>query len=198
MTATPRTRSPWWRRLGLLALLLALGGGLAYLDQRNERAPAPAPSDPAGEPDYFLEDAQMTRFDEQGRAYQRLDTPRMVHTPADDVIRAEKPHGYLIDDDQREWQITGDRGQLAEDGNLLTLEGNARLVQPTNAWSLETQTLHYDNRSAHAWSDTSSVLRQHNQTMRGDRFDAWINENRMRLTDNVQGRLPQQPKDQGS
>ena len=34
--------------------------------------------------------------------------------------------------------------------------------------------------------------------LRGDRFDAWINEDRMRLTDNVQGHLPQQPQSQQS
>ncbi|WP_239496283.1 LPS export ABC transporter periplasmic protein LptC [Salinicola peritrichatus] len=191
-------QSPWWRRLGLTVLLLLLGGGLAYLDQLGERQPEPVPSDPAGEPDYYLEDASMTRFDQQGRAYQRLDTPRLVHTPADDIIRAQAPHGYLIDDRQRQWQVTSDTGVMDRSGEQLTLEGNARLIQPEQAWSLETQTLHYDNREAHAWSDTPAVLRQHDQRMRGDHFDAWINEDRMRLTDNVQGHLPQQPQSQQS
>ncbi|GHB31183.1 LPS export ABC transporter periplasmic protein LptC [Salinicola rhizosphaerae] len=198
MAQRATSRSPWWRRLGLLALLLALGAGLTYLDQRGDRTPQPVPSDAAGEPDYYLEDASMTRYDEQGRAYQRLDTPRLVHTPSDDIIRAQTPHGYVVDDEQRRWQLTSDSGQLSRGGERLTLEGNARLVQPEQAWQLETQTLHYDNREAHAWSDTASVLRQHNQTMRGDRFDAWIDENRMRLTDNVQGNLPQQSEDTGS
>ncbi|WP_244179923.1 LPS export ABC transporter periplasmic protein LptC [Salinicola salarius] len=199
MAKTAGFQSPWWRRLGLLALLLILGGGLTYLDQRGEDQQESATSNTAGgEPDYYLEDASMTRFDAQGRAYQRLDTPRLVHTPADDVIRTETPHGYLIDDQQRQWQVTSDTGQLSRGGEQLTLEGNARLVQPEQAWSLETQTLHYDNREAHAWSDTSSVLRQHDQRMRGDRFDAWIDEDRMRLTDNVQGYLPQQSQSQQS
>lgn len=196
MAKTAGFQSPWWRRLGLLALLLILGGGLTYLDQRGEDQQKSAISNTTGEPDYYLEDASMTRFNAQGRVYQRLDTPRLVHTPADDIIRTETPQGYLIDDQQREWQVTSDTGQLNRGGERLTLEGNARLVQPEQAWSLETQTLHYDNREAHAWSDTSSVLRQHDQRMRGDRFDAWINEDRMRLTDNVQGYLPQQPQSQ--
>ncbi|WP_110602328.1 LPS export ABC transporter periplasmic protein LptC [Salinicola lusitanus] len=198
MAKTVRFQSPWWRRLGLLVLLLVLGGGLTYLDQRGENGQEPVIGNTVGEPDYYLEDASMTRFDERGRAYQRLETPRLVHTPSDDIIRTEAPHGYLTDDQQRQWQVTSQTGQLSRSGEQLTLEGDARLVQPEQAWSLETQTLHYDNREAHAWSDTPSVLRQHNQTMRGDRFDAWINEDRMRLTDNVQGRLPQQSEDQGS
>ncbi|KAA0020860.1 LPS export ABC transporter periplasmic protein LptC [Salinicola corii] len=198
MAKTARFQSPWWRRLGLLVLLLALGGGLTYLDQRGENDQEPVIGNTVGEPDYYLEDARMTRFDEQGRAYQRLETPRLVHTPSDDIIRTEAPHGYLTDDQQRQWQVTSQTGQLSRSGEQLTLQGDARLVQPEQAWSLETQTLHYDNREAHAWSDTPSVLRQHNQSMRGNRFDAWINEDRMRLTDNVQGRLPQQSEDQGS
>lgn len=198
MAKTARFQSPWWRRLGLLALLLILGGGLTYLDQRRESQQEPTIGNTTGEPDYYLEDASMTRFDAQGRAYQRLDTPRLVHTPADDIIRTEKPHGFLTDDQQRQWQVTSETGQMSRSGQQLTLEGNARLVQPDQAWSLETKTLHYDNREAHAWSDTPSVLRQHNQSMSGKRFDAWIDENRMRLTDNVQGHLPQLSEDQGS
>lgn len=198
MAKTARFQSPWWRRLGLLVLLLVLGGGLTYLDQRGENDQESVIGNTVGEPDYYLEDASMTRFDEQGRAYQRLETPRLVHTPSDDIIRTEAPHGYLTDDQQRQWQVTSQTGQLSRSGEQLTLQGDARLVQPAQAWSLETQTLHYDNREAHAWSDTPSVLRQHNQSMRGNRFDAWINEDRMRLTDNVQGRLPQQSEDQGS
>ncbi|MAM59477.1 MAG: LPS export ABC transporter periplasmic protein LptC [Salinicola sp.] len=198
MAKTARFQSPWWRRLGLLVLLLVLGAGLTYLDQRGENDQEPVIGNTVGEPDYYLEDASMTRFDEQGRAYQRLETPRLVHTPSDDIIRTEAPHGYLTDDQQRQWQVTSQTGRLSRSGEQLTLQGDARLVQPEQAWSLETQTLHYDNREAHAWSDTPSVLRQHNQSMRGNRFDAWINEDRMRLTDNVQGRLPQQSEDQGS
>lgn len=198
MAKTVRFQSPWWRRLGLLVLLLVLGGGLTYLDQRGQTKQAPIIGNTLGEPDYYLEDASMTRFDAQGRAYQRLDTPRLVHTPSDDIIRTETPHGYLTDDQQRQWEVTSDTGEMSRSGEQLTLQGNARLVQPEQAWSLETQTLHYSNREAHAWSDTTSVLRQHNQSMQGERFDAWIDEDRMRLTDNVQGHLPQQSEDQGS
>lgn len=198
MAKTVGFQSPWWRRLGLLILLLVLGGGLTYLDQRGDTEQAPIIGNTLGEPDYYLEDASMTRFDAQGRAYQRLDTPRLVHTPSDDIIRTETPHGYLTDDQQRQWQVTSDTGEMSRSGQQLTLRGNARLVQPQEAWSLETQTLHYDNREAHAWSDTTSVLRQHNQSMQGERFDAWIDEDRMRLTDNVQGHLPPQSEDQGS
>ncbi|WP_204352657.1 LPS export ABC transporter periplasmic protein LptC [Salinicola halophilus] len=196
MKQTARWQSPWGRRLGLVAILLLLGGGLAWLDQRGEQQDEPVPGNEAGEPDYYLEDASLTRFDADGRPYQRLETPRMVHTPADDVIRAETPHGYLIDSDERQWQITSESARLLRGGEALTLEGDARLVQPDQAWQLATQTLHYDNQDAHAWSDTPSVLSQHDQRMSGERFDAWIDDNRMRLTNDVKGYLPQQPEDQ--
>ncbi|WP_110685240.1 LPS export ABC transporter periplasmic protein LptC [Salinicola aestuarinus] len=196
MKQTARLPSPWWRRLGLVALLLLLGGGLAWLDQRGEPESEPLPGNEAGEPDYYLEDANLTRFDADGRPYQRLETPRMAHTPIDDVIRAETPHGYLIDAEERQWQITADSARLMRGGEQLTLEGNAQLVQPDEGWQLETQTLHYDNPQAHAWSDTPSVLSQHDQRMSGERFDAWIDDNRMRLTNDVKGYLPQQPEDQ--
>ncbi|RTR06084.1 LPS export ABC transporter periplasmic protein LptC [Halomonas nitroreducens] len=177
-------------RTWLLLLLLALGGGLALLDQRDASPPGAVPRDAAGEPDYFLEDARLTRFDAQGRPHQRLETPRLVHTPDDDVTRLTTPEVRLRDDSGRRWLASADRGRLGAGGNPLLLEGDARLTAPRERWHLETETLHYDADTGHAWSETPALLRQPPQQMRGERFDAWLHDNRARLTDNVRGHHP--------
>jgi len=176
-------------RSALLLLLLALGGGMALLDLEPP-VPGPVPGGEAGEPDYYLEDARLTRYDAQGRPHQRLVTPRLTHTPHDDVTRLDQPEARLIDNAGRGWLASGERGSLGANGDLLTLSGNARLLAPAERWQLDTEVLHFDADSGHAWSDTPTLLRQPPQRMRGERFDAWIHDNRVRLTDNVRGYHP--------
>ncbi|WP_163560183.1 LPS export ABC transporter periplasmic protein LptC [Halomonas sp. NO4] len=183
-------RSRFAFRLGLLGLLLALGGLLVWLDPGESPAPGPVPHDTAGEPDYYLEQARLTRFDASGQAHQRLTSPRLSHTPHDDVTRLESPRAKLVDDDGRRWIASADSGRLGAGGNPLTLSGDARLLAPAERWQLDTEVLHYDADSGHAWSETPATLRQPPQRMRGERFDAWLNDNRARLTDNVRGYHP--------
>ncbi|MDR5859621.1 LPS export ABC transporter periplasmic protein LptC [Halomonas eurihalina] len=177
-------------RTWLFLLLLALGGGLTVLDLRDDDAPGPVPRDAAGEPDYYLEDVEATRFDAEGYPHQRLDTPRLVHTPIDDVTRLENPDVKLRDDDGRHWTARSEQGRLETGGNPLILSGDVRLEAPREHWQLSTQRLHYDADTGHAWSDTPATLSQPPQSMQGDRFDAWLHDNRARLTDNVRGHHP--------
>lgn len=185
-------------RLWLALLVLALGGLLAVIEQRDASLPGPVPSDQAGEPDFYLEGARMTRFDAQGAPHQRLESPRLVHTPVDDVTRAVTPRLRLYDATGRTWFAHGDSGTLGPGGNPLTLSGDARLEAPEEGWQLDTETLVYDADTQHAWSESEALLRQHQQRVRGERFDAWIDEGRMRLTDNVRGVHPPPREEQGS
>nr|WP_298410095.1 LPS export ABC transporter periplasmic protein LptC [uncultured Halomonas sp.] len=174
----------------LALILLALGGLLTFIEQRDAPSPGPVPRDTAGEPDFYLEGARMTRFDAEGKPYQRLETPRLVHTPVDDVIRATTPDIRLYDDEGRTWFAGSNSGTLGPEGNPLTLEGDAWLEAPEQGWRLETQTLVYDTHERHAWSESEARLSQHQQRVRGERVDAWIDSARMRLNGNVRGVHP--------
>lgn len=177
-------------RTWLFLLLLALGAGLALFDQRDTGQPGPVPYNASGEPDYYLEQARVTRFNDQGKPHQQLTTPRLTHTPNDDVTRLETPWVSLRDDSGRLWTAEAQSGRLGPGGNPLTLDGKARLSAPAERWELVTETLIYDADTGHAWSEAPATLSQAAQWMRGDRFDAWINDNRVRLTDNVRGHHP--------
>lgn len=177
-------------RFWLLLLLLLLGGLLTWLDPWRPAPPGPVPTDEAGEPDYFLENVRLTRYDAQGVAHQRLTSPRLVHTPHDDVTRALTPLAHLIDHEGRLWVASGATGRLGPGGNPLTLSGEARLFAPEELWQLDTDILHFDADTGHAWSDTPALLQQPPQRMSGERFDAWIHDNQARLTDNVRGHHP--------
>ncbi len=182
-----RTRA----RLGILILVLTLGGVLTLIDQRNTlMAPGPAPDSAQGVPDYYLEGVTYTRFDEQGQRAQTMESPRVSHTPEDDVTRAVTPHFTLLGDDGNQWTADGERATLGPDANTFELAGNAVLRQPADGWQLETDVLHYDLPSKHAWSDSDAVFTQNEQRTRGDRFNGWVDEDRMTLEGNVQGFHP--------
>ncbi|HIX62722.1 MAG TPA: LPS export ABC transporter periplasmic protein LptC [Candidatus Halomonas stercoripullorum] len=177
-------------RIWMALLLLLVGGIIAWLDPRQVTPPGPVPRDEAGEPDFVLEMARMTRFDATGNAHQRLESPRLVHTPHDDVIRAVTPLAHLIDQEGRLWVASGQIGRLGPGGNPLMLSGDARLFAPQERWQLDTDILHFDADTGHAWSDTPALLQQPPQRMRGERFDAWIHDNQARLSHNVRGHHP--------
>ncbi|WP_106478405.1 LPS export ABC transporter periplasmic protein LptC [Phytohalomonas tamaricis] len=190
MALTFKRLSP---KIWLVVMLLALGGVLALFEQRGiVTAPGPSPDTEEGEPDYYLEGATYTHFDAKGQPYQTLTSPRVSHLPADDITLARQPHVELVGKDQHIWQADGDSAEIGPNNDTLKLIGNAKLLEPTEGWQLETDVLHYDRRDAHAWSDSETRLSQHEQRMRGDSFDAWINEDRMILDGNVRGTLPPQ------
>lgn len=189
-----RLSPKWW----LALILLALGGLLALIEQRNIPLPAPPPTAESGEPDYYLEDAKLTRFDAAGNAYQRLATPRLTHTPIDDVTRLESPDARLVDDRGRVWFASADTGRLGANANPLTLSGNAQLEAPGEGWRINSEVLIYDADDNHAWSESDAVLRKFQQRVRGDRFDAWLDSGQMQLNGNVRGYHPPIDEESGS
>ncbi|MDW5378631.1 LPS export ABC transporter periplasmic protein LptC [Halomonas sp. HP20-15] len=184
----------WW----LALILIALGGLLALIEQRNISLPAPPSTAASGEPDYYLEDATLTRFDAAGTAHQRLETPRLTHTPDDDVTHLETPDARLVDDRGRVWFASADTGRLGANANPLKLSGDAQLEAPEQGWQINSEVLVYDADTGHAWSESEAVLRKFQQRVRGDRFDAWLDSGRMRLNGNVRGHHPPIDEDSGS
>ncbi len=189
-----RLSPKWW----LALVLLALGGLLALIEQRNISLPTPPSTSESGEPDYYLEDATLTRFDASGSAHQRLETPRLTHTPDDDVTHLETPDARLVDDRGRVWFASADTGRLGASANPLTLSGDAQLKAPEQGWQINSEVLVYDADTGHAWSESAAVLRKFQQRVRGDRFDAWLDSGRLQLTGNVRGHHPPIDEESGS
>lgn len=177
-------------RIWLALLLVILGAVLTFIEQRDAGTPGPIPRDSAGEPDFYLEGVTLTRFDEKGRPHQRLVTPRLVHIPDDDSTRAETPKARLLDGDGDLWLANGQEGTLSTGGNRLVLHGDAHLESPGEGWQLDTEILHVDTVTNHAWSDSEARITQPPQRMRGDRLDVWFDDDLMRLTGNVHGFHP--------
>lgn len=179
-------------RVAILFVIVLVGLVLALIDQFNSGAPESAlPAVPEGQPDYVLEQADFVRFDAQGKRYQSMTSPHVVHMPDNQVTMATEPRIAIVDDASRLWNISGQLGSLSEDGAQITLSGDAKAVAPSEQWRLETATLHYDRAQDKVWSETDSRFFQADQTIRSDRFEALLTPKTVTLTGNVQGVIPQ-------
>lgn len=177
-------------RAGLAGLVIALGALLVWLDPGGPQQTAIDPEAQAQEPGHVLENAELTLFGDDGNIMQSLKTPRLLHTPQLSDTWAKEPRAVLYDSDSRQWLANADEGTLNTATQELVLTGSAQLIAPQEGWQLDTQELHYDGLNRHAWSETPVMLQQPPQQMNASRMDAWLNESRVRLTDNVRGIHP--------
>ncbi|WP_176502832.1 LPS export ABC transporter periplasmic protein LptC [Cobetia sp. 5-11-6-3] len=176
-------------RLWLMLLLLLVGGVMALIEQRNSLESTVDVDASSDEPDYYLEGADMTRFDARGVSIQSMTSPHIEHTPGDDVTRAQAPKIRTNDSEDRRWYATGDSGVLSAGGDTFTLEGSARLRQPSDAWTLDTDVLHYSREQNRAWSDVPVVITQNGQRVESDRFSADLSQDSAQLEGRVRSTL---------
>lgn len=177
-------------RIWLAGLVIALGALLVWLDPRGPQDTSIDPEAQAQEPGHVLENAEITLFGDNGNVLQSLKTPRLIHTPQQSETWTEEPEALLYDNEDRQWLASADVGTLNTATQSLLLSGSARLIAPDEGWQLDTELLHYDGVTQHAWSDTPVMLQQPPQQMSASRMDVWLNDSRVRLTDNVRGTHP--------
>lgn len=178
------------KRVWVTAMVLILGGVLVWLDPRGPQDQAIDPEARAQEPGHVLENAEITLFGETGAIQQSLTTPRLVHTPQAAMTDVTQPRVILFDSEERQWRATAETGTLNTDTQLLTLAGSAQLLAPDEGWQLNTELLHYDGITRHAWSDAETILQQPPQRIDASRMDVWLDDSQIRLTNNVRGVHP--------
>ena len=178
-------------RLWFILVLLIAGGIMAWIEQRDRaNEPDAALGNQQEVPDYYAEGATYTRYNDQGEIYQTLTSPRITHTPNDDITHASTPKLTWTASGGDIWHGRGDTGRVEGNGERIILSGHARLHQPDNDWTLSTDTLHYTQQDQHAWSDVTSTFTQADQTTTSNRFDAWIDQDRAVLEGDVKGNYP--------
>ena len=110
-------------RSALLLLLLALGGGMALLDLEPP-VPGPVPGGEAGEPDYYLEDARLTRFElPSGRVAQVFGPPTNLNFELHEASGRGSGDGEFL----RVWP-GGEQGVFPEDSEWSNGDGEVILA----------------------------------------------------------------------
>ncbi|MFG6666760.1 LPS export ABC transporter periplasmic protein LptC [Halomonas sp. HNIBRBA4712] len=181
------------KRLWMPALVIALGAWLVWLDPGGREALEVDPEVQREEPGHVLDNARLTLFDDTGAVSQRLETPQLIHTPQQALTEIEAPEATLFDSEQRQWLANADRGILQNERQTLVMEGNARLLAPDEGWQLDTERFVYDGRERHAYTEAPALLQQPPQRMSAERMDVWLDESRVRMSDNVRGTHPPVP-----
>ncbi len=100
---------PSLRQLMVLLLLVSMGVLLVWLQDVN--LPAPRTQLPAqyGEPDYYVENASLSRFDAQGQRLQKIDSVQVTHYPEKDLAVFEKPLLHHYAPSGQAWRVVAER-----------------------------------------------------------------------------------------
>lgn len=107
---------PSLRKLGALFALISLGALVVWFQDINLPAPrAPLP-EKHGEPDYYVEEARLTRFNNQGQRLQTLKAKQVTHYPEKDLSLFEKPLLHHYSEQGQVWQVVAEQAEhLGED-----------------------------------------------------------------------------------
>lgn len=117
-------------RLGVLALIIAAASALWWLD--TLRAPDEAPRAPAEarhDPDHYFDGFQLRAHEGAGPPRYVLDGRRLVRYADDGSGEVSAPRLRYTPAGAPPWNVTGERGTLAPDGDRVDIEGNVVMTR---------------------------------------------------------------------
>ncbi len=113
--------------LGLLAL------ATWWLADQVRRNGEPQPANSASQPDFIVEGVRSSRLGPDGQIQTLMRAVALVHTPAGDVARFEKPEVYYVRDQAPPVTVTAERGASRNGNETIDLAGKVRVVRAADA-----------------------------------------------------------------
>jgi LPS export ABC transporter protein LptC len=173
-----------------LVFLVGLAVGSWWLNRGREGTERVAAVRTA-QPGYYLRGATLQQTDETGRVELTVTAERAVQDPATRTVQAEKLRVDYFLDEPRTWRMTAREGTLPQDGQVLTLRGDVRLVglgAGTTPPVIRTERLRLDvDASVASTRDPVRIeLAPNTVTARGMRAD--LKTDRLRLESDVHGK----------
>ncbi len=129
-------------RIVMVASLLIFTGLFRWLPQAVPPIKLPAVIK-SRDPDYYIENFNLTAMSEQGRPKYLLKGVGLVHLPNEENSRIDKP--YLVQYEQPDAQnnsytlTTADTGWISADGKRLLMSGNVQVVRGEDKNSVSTE-----------------------------------------------------------
>lgn len=121
------------RLAGLFALLL-LGGLIVLLQETTQTPPYTALPREHGEPDYYIEQARLSRFDANGQLLQVIHAEQVTHYPENDLALMQSPVVHHHGEDGQDWRLQAERAEYRNRRELY-LEEDV-LLQPLTPHSV--------------------------------------------------------------
>lgn len=118
------------RKLGAFLALIALGILVVGIQDLSLPTPHASLPEEYGEPDYYIEEAQLTRFNLQGERIQTLESTQVTHYPENDLALFEKPLMHYYSKQGQVWRVVAERAENQAEDDIL-LEENV-VITPLN------------------------------------------------------------------
>lgn len=141
-------------------LLVALGNwlteeGVKQVDKRLT-------GEPQAQQDYYLKELSISALNEQGQLQHRLQAMQLSHFSGDGQTHLQQPTLDVYKQNQLEWHVTAERGELDQQQDEVILQGGVKMVQPTGRPSLQLSTsrLRIQPEQGKADTDQAVTLRQ--------------------------------------
>lgn len=182
-----------WR----LALVCVAVAALSYWAFEQLR---PDEADGAGGlahyPQYYMENFSALGMDQDGAPKHRLEAVYMAHYPQDDTSELRQPRLELFRAGKPPVLISADKGWVMSDNDIILLKGNVRLRRE-DAGGAPLTLLAEDARLlvGAEYAETARPVRLSYGRMvtEADGLRAYLAEERMELTGNVQTRIAPEP-----
>ncbi len=152
------------------------------------------PQPPSGDEenvDFFIEQAQITRWQEDGTEANQISTVRMRHLPDLSLTRLDQPEVLVpTDDNSAPYRLKADTGEVPDSHQQVELAGNVLLhdnpqSEATIQLSTEQLTLYPDQNRA--FTERTVQVQRGQDTTEALGMDVYFEEQRIELLSDVKG-----------
>ncbi|WP_151670400.1 LPS export ABC transporter periplasmic protein LptC [Nitrincola schmidtii] len=146
------------------------------------------PDDP-NRVDFFIRDAFITKFDEQGQIEHIITSPLLQHFPVQERTTLETPF-VTLPNDTGDMQISSDEGFMLDDETKIELAGNVQVIDNSTSevpWVLTTAILTFLPPENYAETEAPVLIVQGQNRTDAIGMKAWFNERQVDLLSEVRG-----------
>jgi lipopolysaccharide export system protein LptC len=180
----------------VIALILAAGSGLYWVDTLRRAGPEPeAGGAPPHEPDAYFVDFTMRRFEQAGGPTYRLSGERLMRFADDRTTLVERPDLDYRPVDAAPWRATAARARTDPDSERVDLIDDVVLRQlPANAapMSIRTSRLTVLTEAGRAETDRPITAEGREWRIDATGMTAWFDRDLVELHHEVNGRYEPQ------
>lgn len=172
--------------LGFLILTIA-GFYWAFFGTPQEDS-LPQADDP-NRVDFFIRDAFITQFDEQGEIEHMIQSPLLQHFPVQERTTFDTPL-VTMPNESGDMQISSDEGFMLDDESKIELAGNVKVIDNSTSdvpWVLTTSILTFLPPENYAYTDAPVLIVQGHDRTDAIGMEAWFDERQIDLLSEVRG-----------
>ncbi|MEJ2130142.1 MAG: LPS export ABC transporter periplasmic protein LptC [Gammaproteobacteria bacterium] len=137
----------------------------------QSRPPRSSPPTLQNEPDFYMEGADITQFDELGALRYRMRARRVAHYPSRNVTELDAPHLTFFEHQPTPWEVSSERGTIHHENRpeggtreVVELNDHVRLerhASPGNFIEVTMQALTLYPQRKYAETDEAVMIQSH-------------------------------------